>query len=77
MDSVPRGAIAAYGLDYFLIGLSAGKKAAQVLKGQKPGDVPWGPAEKFSLVISEKAAKAQGVVIPPDLLKKADKVIKE
>jgi putative tryptophan/tyrosine transport system substrate-binding protein len=77
VDSVPRGAIAAYGLDYFLIGLSAGKKAAQVLKGQKPGDVPWGPAEKFSLVISEKAAKAQGVVIPPDLLKKADKVIKE
>jgi putative ABC transport system substrate-binding protein len=77
VDSVPRGAIAAYGLDYFLIGLSAGKKAAQVLKGQKPGDVPWGPAEKFSLVISEKAAKAQGVVIPPDLLKKADKVITE
>jgi len=77
VDSVPRGAIAAYGLDYFLIGLSAGKKAAQVLKGQKPGDVPWGPAEKFSLVVSEKAAKTQGVVIPPDLLKKADKVIKE
>lgn len=77
VDSVSRGAIAAYGLDYFLIGLSAGKKAAQILKGQKPGDVPWGPAEKFSLVISEKAAKAQGVIIPPDLLKKADKVIKE
>ncbi len=77
VDSVSRGAIAAYGLDYFLIGLSAGKKAAQILKGQKPGDVPWGPAEKFSLVVSEKAAKAQGVVIPPDLLKKADKVIKE
>jgi len=77
VDSVPRGAIAAYGLDYFLIGHSAGKKAAQILKGQKPGDLPWGPAEKFSLVVSEKAAKAQGVVIPPDLLKKADKVIKE
>jgi ABC-type uncharacterized transport system substrate-binding protein len=29
------------------------------------------------LVVSEKAAKAQGIVIPPDLLKKADKVIKE
>ncbi len=77
IDSVPRGAIAAYGLDYFLIGESAGKKAAQILKGKKPGDIPWGPSEKFSLVISEKAAKAQGVAIPPDLLKKADKVIKE
>jgi putative ABC transport system substrate-binding protein len=77
VDSVPRGAIAAYGLDYFLIGESAGKKAVQVLKGKKPGDIPWGPAEKFSLVISQKAAKTQGVTVPPDLLKKADKVIKE
>jgi putative ABC transport system substrate-binding protein len=76
-DSVPRGAIAAYGLDYFLIGESAGKKAAQVLKGKKPGDIPWGPAEKFSLVVSEKAAKAQGITLSPDLLKKAEKVIKE
>ncbi len=77
VDSVPRGAIAAYGLDYFLIGESAGKKAVQILKGKKPGDIPWGPAEKFSLVVSEKAAKAQGVVIPPDLRKKADKIVKE
>lgn len=77
VDSVPRGAIAAYGLDYFLIGESAGKKAVRILKGEKPGDIPWGPAEKFSLVVSEKAAKAQGIVIPSDLLKKADKVIRE
>jgi len=77
VGSVPRGAIAAYGLDYFLIGHSAGKKAAQILKGEKPGDIPWGQAEKFSLVVNEKAAKAQGVIFPPDLLKNADKVIKE
>jgi putative ABC transport system substrate-binding protein len=77
IDSVPRGAIAAYGLDYLLIGESAGKKAAQILKGVKPGEIPWGPAEKFRLVASEKAAKAQGIAIPPELLKKADKVIKE
>ena len=73
IGSVPRGAIAAYGLDYFLIGESAGKKAAQILKGKKAGDIPWGPAEKFSLVVSEQAAKAQGVAIPPELLKKATK----
>lgn len=77
VGSVRRGAIAAYGLDYFLIGLSAGAKAANILEGKKPGDIPWGPAEMFSLVVSEKAAKAQGVVIPPDLLKRADKVIRE
>ena len=77
IGSVPRGAIAAYGLDYFLIGESAGKKAAQILKGKKPGEIPWGPAEKLRLVISEKAAKAQGVVIPPELLKKADQILTE
>jgi putative ABC transport system substrate-binding protein len=75
VDSVPRGAIAAYGMDYFLVGYSAGKKAALVLKGVKPGDIPWGPVEKFTLVINQKAARAQGVVIPPSLLKKADKVL--
>lgn len=75
VDSVPRGAIAAYGMDYFLVGYAAGKKAALVLKGVKPGDIPWGPVEKFSLVINQKAAKAQGVTVSPDLLKKADKVL--
>jgi len=73
---VTRGAIAAYGLDYYLVGYTAGKKAAMILKGMKPGDIPWGPVEKFSLIINEKAAKAQGVTIAPDLLKKASKVIK-
>ncbi|MES2948625.1 MAG: ABC transporter substrate-binding protein [Pseudomonadota bacterium] len=75
VDSVPRGAVAAYGMDYFLVGYSAGKKAALVLKGVKPGDIPWGPVEKFSLVINLKAARAQGVTVSPDLLRKADKVL--
>ncbi|MDD2924895.1 ABC transporter substrate-binding protein [Rhodoferax sp.] len=75
VDSVPRGAVAAYGLDYFLVGYSAGKKAALVLKGVKPGDIPWGPVEKFSLVINRKAAASQGVTLTPGLLKKADKVL--
>ena len=75
--SVPRGAIAAYGLDYFLVGYSAGKKAVQILRGEKPENIPWGPAEKCLLVINEGAAKAQGVIIPPDILKKADKIIEK
>ncbi len=74
VDSVPRGAIAAYGMDYFLVGYSAGKKAALVLKGVKPGDIPWGPVEKFSLVINQKAARAQGITVSAELLKRADKV---
>ena len=62
-------------MDYFLVGYSAGKKAALVLKGVKPGDIPWGPVEKFSLVINKKAAKAQGVAVSPEWFKRADKVL--
>ncbi len=76
LEGVPKGAVAAYGLDYFLVGYSAGKKAVLVLKGLKPGEIPWGPMEKFSLVINQSAAKMQGVTIPPDILTKADKVLK-
>lgn len=75
IDSVVRGAVMAYGLDYFLVGYSAGRKAALVLKGISPGDVPWGPVEKFSLVINARAARAQGVTLAPELLAKADKII--
>lgn len=75
VDSVARGAVAAYGLDYFLVGYAAGKKAALVLKGATVGNIPWGPVEKFSLAINLRAAKAQGVELAPALLKKADKVL--
>ncbi len=75
--SVPRGAIAAYGLDYYLIGHSAGKKAVQILRGEKPGDIPWESAQECLLVINEGAAKAQGVIIPLEFLKKADKIIEK
>jgi putative tryptophan/tyrosine transport system substrate-binding protein len=75
IDSVARGAVMAYGLDYFLVGYSAGRKAALVLKGISPGDVPWGPVEKFSLLINLRAARAQGVTFSAELLAKADKII--
>ncbi|NWG03068.1 MAG: ABC transporter substrate-binding protein [Syntrophaceae bacterium] len=74
---VLRGALAAYGLDYFHIGYSAGKKAVQILGGERPGDIPWESSKKVILVVSEKAAKNQGVVIPPEYLKKANRIIRE
>jgi putative ABC transport system substrate-binding protein len=61
-------------LDYYLVGYSAGKKAIEILKGEKPGNIPWELAKEYLLVINEGAAKAQGVIIPPDVLKKADKI---
>ena len=70
-DSTPRGAVAAYGPDYFLVGYTAGKKAARILKGEKPGNIPAGLASEYSLWISLKSAKAQGVKLPLTLVKKA------
>lgn len=75
IDSVSAGAVAAYGMDYFLIGYAAGKKAALVLRGISPGEIPWGVMEKFSLAINLRAAALQNVSISPEILRKADKVI--
>jgi putative ABC transport system substrate-binding protein len=70
-DSTPRGAVAAYGPDYFLVGYTAGKKAARILKGEDPGQIPAGLASEYSLWVSYKNAKAQGVKLPITLVKKA------
>jgi putative ABC transport system substrate-binding protein len=70
-DSTPRGAVAAYGLDYFKIGYTAGKKAAKILKGEDPGQVPAGLASGYSLWVSLKHAKAQGLKLPLTLIEKA------
>ena len=70
-DSVPRGAVAAYGPDYFLVGYTAGKKAARILKGENPGDIPAGLASEYSLWVSLKNASDQGLVLPVTLVTKA------
>jgi len=70
-DSTPRGAVAAYGPDYFLIGYTAGKKAAQILKGTDPGTIPAGLASDYSLWVSLKHAKDQGLKLPLTLIRKA------
>ena len=70
-DSVARGALAAYGPDYFLVGYTAGKKAARILKGEAPGEVPAGLASAYSLWVSLKHAADQGVSLPVTLVAKA------
>ena len=75
VSGVRRGALAAFGVDYFLAGYAAGKKAALVLRGVNPGQIPWSLAEHFGLVLNQKAAKALGIVLPVDMLRIADNVI--
>lgn len=74
--SALKGAVAAYGFDYFQVGYTAGKKAVRILNGVPPGAIPWEIGEKLILVVNEKAARAQGVIIPPSILKQADRILR-
>jgi putative ABC transport system substrate-binding protein len=74
-DSVPRGAIATVGFNYYDIGIETGKVVARVLNGENPGDIDVAFATGTDLVVNKGAAAKYGVTIPESVLARASQVI--
>jgi putative ABC transport system substrate-binding protein len=65
--SVPRGAFAAYGVDFFEVGHEAGKMAVKILTGEaKPADIPAQPPKTLLFMVNKKVADTIGLEIKPE-----------
>lgn len=71
LDTVKRGALAAYAVNQYDIGVATGKSAARILRGEKPGSIPTQEVNQLELSINTNTAKELGISLPQNLLKEA------
>jgi ABC-type uncharacterized transport system substrate-binding protein len=75
-EFVDEGGLMSYGADLTDLYRRTAGYVDKILKGAKPGDLPVQQATKFEFVVNLKAAKQIGLTIPPDVLARANQVIK-
>jgi putative ABC transport system substrate-binding protein len=72
---VKSGGLAFYGVDRIDLYRRAAGYVDRILRGEKPGDLPFQQPTKYQLMINLTTAKALGLEVPPTLLALADEVI--
>jgi len=74
-DRSEKGVLVVVSANSFKQGELAGKKAAQVLRGARPTDIPIEMLKSYSIALNLKTAKAMGIRFPAALLRAATKIV--
>lgn len=75
-STIEKGALASLSINYYKLGRQTAEMALKIINDEAvPQDMPIESQNEYKLILNVDAAEAMGVVLPEDLLNKADKII--